>query len=65
MPKSGGVSNKEKDYRYRNRNKSIKRYFYGIEKELSPPTVIYQFSTLNFYTIVKSTLDASISFFIL
>lgn len=64
MGKSGGVSEKDKEFRGRFRNNSIKKYFYGtIDCPLSPPTVSYSFSSFNFYKIVRTLNDAAISYF--
>lgn len=65
MGKSGGVSEKDKEFRSRNRNNSIRKYFYGtIDCPLSPPTDTYSFSSMNFYKIVKTLNDSAISFFL-
>lgn len=65
MGKSGGVSEKDKEFRGRFRNNSIKKYFYGtIDCPLSPPTVSYSFSSFNFYKIVRTLNDAAISYFL-
>eukprot|EP01023_Acetabularia_acetabulum_P032409 TRINITY_DN30261_c0_g1_i2.p1 TRINITY_DN30261_c0_g1~~TRINITY_DN30261_c0_g1_i2.p1 ORF type:complete len:430 (+),score=60.49 TRINITY_DN30261_c0_g1_i2:113-1402(+) len=46
IPRSGGVVQRERNYRRRARNKRIREYFYGIQKDLSPTIITIKFSEM-------------------